>query len=205
MRTNDMISTRNFANAIRAKIGAATIMQEATPNVGNLLSKCVPLKWDSILIKRIYDLIHKFSRSINVFSTTFCFSSNCVLRFWYNCICFDPNYTMVVVASIQMLLARRIWDIAYFRHNYYYGNLLSIIGICNPEETSCYAQPASVIINCRTGLKYWPCRGRTPSCHYRAFFTEYADSMTFAWILDVSQLKNGLNKNFRQKYYCQSS
>ena len=73
-----MISTRNFANLIHAKIGAATIMQEATPNVGNLLSKCVPLKWDSILIKRIYGLIHNFSRSINVFSTTFCFSSNCV-------------------------------------------------------------------------------------------------------------------------------
>ena len=73
-----MISTRNFANAIHANIGAATIMQEATPNVGNLSSKCVPLKWDSISIKRIYDLIHKFSLSINVFSTKFCFSSNCV-------------------------------------------------------------------------------------------------------------------------------
>ena len=48
------------------------------PNVGNLLSNCVPLKWDSILIKRIYGLIHKFSRSINVFSTTFYFSSDCV-------------------------------------------------------------------------------------------------------------------------------
>ena len=66
-----MISTRNFANPIHAKIGAATIMQEATPNVENLLSKYVPLKWNSILIKRIYGLIHKLSRSINVFSTTF--------------------------------------------------------------------------------------------------------------------------------------
>ena len=46
---------------------------------------------------------------------------------------------MVVVASIQMLFARRILDIAYFRHYYYYGHLLSIIEICNPEETSCYA------------------------------------------------------------------
>ena len=73
-----LISTRNFANPIHAKIGAATIMQEATPKVGNLLSKCVPPKWDSILTKRIYGLSHKFSRSINVLSTTFCFSSNCV-------------------------------------------------------------------------------------------------------------------------------
>ena len=75
-----MISTKNLANPIHAKIGAATIMQEAIPNVGNLLSKCVPLKWDSILIKRIYGLIHKLSRSINVFSTTFCFRSNCVYK-----------------------------------------------------------------------------------------------------------------------------
>ena len=155
--------------------------------MGNLLSKCVPLKWDSILIKRIYGLNHKFSRSINVFSTMFCFSS-AFRRFWYKYICFDPNYSMVVVASIQMLLARRILDIAYFCHYYYYGHLLSIIGMCNPEETSCYARSASVIVNCNTGLKCWPCRGRTPSCHYQAFFTEYADSMTFAWILDVSQL-----------------
>ena len=41
-----------------------------------------------------------------------------------------------MVASIQMLLAWRILDIAYFRHYHYYGHLLSIIGICNPEETS---------------------------------------------------------------------
>ena len=73
-----MISTRNFANPIHAKIGTATIMQEAIPNVENLLSKRGPLKWDSILIKRIYGLIQKFSRSINVFSTTFFFSSNCI-------------------------------------------------------------------------------------------------------------------------------
>ena len=131
-----------------------------------------------------------------------CFQQRFVLvltalrRFWYKYICFDPSYRIVVVASIQMLLARLILDVAYFRHYYYYCNLLSIIGICNPEETSCYARSASVIINCNTGLKRWPCRGRTPSCHYQTFFTEYAGSTTFAWILDVSQLKNGLNKKF---------
>ena len=194
MRTNDMISTRNFANPIHTKIGAATIMQEATPNVGNLLSKCVPLKWDSILIKRIYGLIHKFSRSMNVFSTTFCFSSNCVQKILVQIYLLWPNNRMVVVASIQMLLARRILYIAYFRH-YYYDHLLSFIGMCNPEETSCYARPASVIINCNTWLKCWPRRGRTPSCYYQALFTEYADSMTFVWILDVSQLK----KRVKQK------
>ena len=196
MRTNYMISTRNFSNPIHAKIGAATIMQKATPNVGNFLSKCVPLKWDSILIKRIYGLVHTFSRSINAFSTTFFFSSNCVKNILVQIYLLWPNYRMVVVTSIQMLLARRILDIAYFRHYYYYGHLLSIIGICNPEETSCYARPASVIINCNTGLKCWPCRGRTPSCHYQASFTEYVDSMTFAWILDVSQLKTDETKLF---------
>ena len=177
MITNDMILTRNFANPIHAKIGTAAIMQEATQHVRYLLSKCVPLKWDSILIKRIYGLIHKFSRSINVFSTTFCISS-VFKRFWYKYICFDPNDRMVAVSSIQMLVARRILDIAYFFF-IYYDHSLSIIGICNPKETSCYARPASVIINCNTGLKCWPCRGRTLSCHYQAFFTEYADSKTF--------------------------
>ena len=188
MRTKDMFSTRNFAKPIHAKIGVATTMQEATPNVGNLLSKCVPLIWDSILIKRIYGLIHKFPRSI---SKRFVLILTAFRRFWNKYICFDPYYRMVVVASIQRLLARWMLDIAYFCHYYYYGHLLSIIDICNPEETSCYARSASVVINCNTGLKCWPCRGRPPSCHYQTFFTEYADSMTFAWILDVSQLKNG--------------
>ena len=50
------------------------------PNVGNLSSKLTPLKWNLILIKRICGLIHKFSRLINVFSTTFCLSSSCVFN-----------------------------------------------------------------------------------------------------------------------------
>ena len=126
-------------------------------------------------------------------------------RFWYTYICLDPNYRTAVVASIQMLLAQWIWNMAYFRYYYHYGHLLPIIKICNPEETCCYARPASVIINSNTGLKCWPCRGRTLSCNYQAFITEYADSMNYAWILDVSQLKHGLNKIFRHDYYCQSS
>ena len=130
-----MISTRNFPNLTHAKIGAATIMQEATPNVGNLSSKWVPLKWDLILIKRICGLIHKFARSINVFSTTFCLSLLAFRRFWYIYICYDPNYRTAEVASINMLHAQWIWDMAYFRHYYYYGHLLFIIKICNPEET----------------------------------------------------------------------
>ena len=60
-----------------AKIGAGTIMQEATPNGANLSSKWVPLQWVLILIRRICGLFHKFSRSINLFSTTFCLSFNC--------------------------------------------------------------------------------------------------------------------------------
>ena len=117
-------------------------------------------------------------------------------RFWYKYIFFDPNYRKVVMASIQMLLARWILDIAYFRHYYHYGHLLSIIGICNPEETSCYARPASVIINCNTGLNCWPCRGRTPSCHYQAFFIEYADSMTFCLNIGCFAIEKQVKQKF---------
>ena len=42
--------------------------------------KWVPLKCDLILIKRICGLIHKLSHWMNLFSTTFCFSSNTVLK-----------------------------------------------------------------------------------------------------------------------------
>ena len=107
----------------------------ATSNVGNLSSKLVPLKWDLILTKWICGLIHKFSRSINVFSTTFYLSLLAFRRFSYNYICFDPNYRTAEVASIQMLLAQWIWDMAYFRHYNYCDHLLFIIKICNLEET----------------------------------------------------------------------
>ena len=110
-----------------------------------------------------------------------------------------------MVASIQMFLAQWILDMACILHYYYCGHLLSIITIYDPEETCCYAGPASVIIDNNIGLKCWSCRGRTPSCHCQAFFTDYANTTTFAWILDVWQLQNGLNKNFRHEYYCQSS
>ena len=130
----------------------------------------------------------------------------CVLTafraFWHTYICFDPNYRTVVVASSQMLLAQRIFDMVYFVHYYnHYVHLLPIIMIYNPEETCCHARPASVIIISNAG----PCRGRAPSRHYQAFFVEYVHSTTFAWILDVWQLKSGLNQNFRHDYYCQSS
>ena len=137
MRTSNIISTRNFANPSHAIIEAGTIMQEATPNVGNLSSNWILLKWGLSLIRQIYGLIHKLSRLINLFSTTSCLSSSCVYRFWYTYFCFDPNYRKVVVASIQMLLAQPILDMAYFRHYYYYGHLLSIIKIYNPEEMLC--------------------------------------------------------------------
>ena len=187
------------------KIGADTIMQQATSNVWNVSSKWAPLKWDLIFIKRIYDLIHKFSRLINLFSKRFDRVLIAFIRFLYTYICFDRNYRMVVVVSMQMLLAQRIMHMAYFRPYYYYSYFQSIIKIYNQEETCCYARPPSVIINSNTGLKCWPCRGRTPSCHYQAFLTEYAGNTTFAWIFDVVQLKNRLNKNFRHEYSCQLS
>ena len=139
-----------------------------------------------------------------MFSPSFVWVLTAFRRFWYRYNCSDPNYTTIVVTSIQMLLAQRILDIAYFRYYHYYGHLMSIIKIYNPEETCCYARPASAIINRNTGLKYSPCRGRTPSCHYQAFFTEYTDITTFAWILDVSQMKNGLNEKFWHEYNYQS-
>ena len=42
---------------------------------------------------------------------------------------FDPNYRTIVVAFIQILLAQQVLCMAYFRHYYYYGHLLSIIGV----------------------------------------------------------------------------
>ena len=112
-------------------------MQEATPNVGNLSSNWILLKWGLSLIRQIYGLIHKLSRLINLFSTTSCLSLSCVYKIWYTYLCFDPNYRTVVVAFIEMLLAQPILDMAYFRHYYYYGHLLSIIKIYNPEERLC--------------------------------------------------------------------
>ena len=171
--------TRNFANPIHAKIGAATIMQEATPTVGNLLSKCIPLKWDSILIKRIYGLIHSSLVQLMCFQQRFVLVLTVFTRFWYKYICFDPNYRMVVVASIQMLLARWILDIAYFRHYYHYGNFLSIIGICNPKETSCYARPASVIINCNMDWNV----GLAEAEHHHATIGPSSPSTPILWLL----------------------
>ena len=186
MRISNIISTRNFANLSHAIIVAGTIMQEATPNVENLSSNWVQIKCDLSLIKQIYKV---YSTSSLVWSI--CFQQRLVwvraafTRFCYTYFCFDPNYRTVVVASIQMLLAQPILNMAYFRHYYYYGHLLSIIKIYNLDETCCYARPVSVIINSNTGLKCWPCRGRIPSCPYQDFFTENADTMTFPWILDV--------------------
>ena len=156
-----MVSTRNFANPIHAKIGAVTILQEATPNVGKLSLKWVPLNWDFIVIKRICGLIHMLSRSIYLLSKIVVWVLTGFRRFWYKHFRFDPNYRTVVVASIEMLLAQRILDMAYFLHYYYYDHLLSIIIIYNPKESCCYARPASVIISSNTGLKCWPCQGRT--------------------------------------------
>ena len=41
---------------------------------------------------------------------------------------------MLVVASIEMLLAQRVWDMAFFRYYRYYNNCLYIMKIYNPEE-----------------------------------------------------------------------
>ena len=135
MRINDMISTRNFANPDPCENWGSYQNARCLPKCGKLIIKMGTTKMRLYLIKRICDLIHKFPRSINVFSTTFCLSLLAFRRFWYTYICFDPNYRTAGVASIQMLLAQWIWNMAYFSHYYYYGHLLCIIKICNPDET----------------------------------------------------------------------
>ena len=47
-------------------------------------------------------------------------------------------------------------------------------------------------------------RQNTIMPHYQAFFNEYADTTTLAWILGLSQFKNESNRNFRHEYNCQS-
>ena len=138
---------------VMRKIGTDAIIPEATRHVGNLSSRWASLKWDLIFMKGIWGLIHKFSRSINLFSTTFCLNSKCVKNIILLIYLFDPNYRTVVMASIQILLAKLILDMAYFRHYHFCGHILSIVKIYNPEETCCYARPASVIANSNTQLK----------------------------------------------------
>ena len=108
-----MISTNNFTNSSHAKLRTGTIMQEITPNVGNLSSKWASLKWDLIWTKRVCGLFHKFPHSINLFSTRFCLNSNCVYKFLVHTYLLTSNYRTVVVASIQILLVKqiRIWHI----------------------------------------------------------------------------------------------
>ena len=96
-----------------------------------------------------------------------------------------------------MLLGQQVLDNAYFSHYYYNGHFLSIMKMYNPQETCCYARPASVVINSNTGLKCWPCRGTTPSDQFQAFLTECTDTTVFAWILGVSQLQ----KRVKQKHF----
>ena len=95
-----------------------------------------------------------------------------------------------------MLFGQQVLDNASFRHYHYYGHLLSIMKIYNPEETCCYARPASVIINSNTGLKCWPCRCTTPSDQCQSFPNEYTDPTIFAWILVVSQLQKRVKQKF---------
>ena len=140
-----------------------------------------------------------------MFSTAFCGVVTALRRFRFTYICFDPRHRTVVVASIEILLGQQILEMAYFRPYYYYCLLLPIMKIYNPEQTCCYAWPATVTINSNIGLKCWPCRGPTLSDYYQTFFIEHADTTTFTWILDISQFKTACNKTFRHEYYYQSS
>ena len=110
----------------------------------------------------------------------------------------------VVVASIPMLLGQHVLDNIYFRHHHYYGHLLSIVKIYNPEEGCWYARPASVIIN-NTGLKCWPYRGTTPSEQFQASYWvhRYYDICLLEYWMSLNW--QNLLKNFRHGYYCQSS
>ena len=199
----DIISTRNFANTRNPKNWGESHNARSLSNVGNLSSKLAPLNWGLIIIYLICDSIHRFSRSIHLFSPTFCLNYVFIIL-WCKCICFDTNYRTIVVAFIQMLLAQRILDMAYFCHYHYNGHLLPFIKICNPEETCCYARAASVIINSNTGLKCWPCRGRTPSCHYHYLLHRVHQHYDFC--SNIGCFSNGKRvKHYRPENYCQSS
>ena len=96
-------------------------------------TKWVPLKWD---LSSLFWLI--------CFKQRFVWVLTAFTRFWYTYFWFDSKYRTVVVASIQMLLAQRILDMAYFRHYHYYDQLLSIIEKQTPDETCYYARPATL-------------------------------------------------------------
>ena len=186
MRISNMISTRNFINSSHAKNRDGyhnardhskhpkCIIKIGTTKMGFNFSSRGYWIWSISSLVRLMCFQQRFVSVLTAF-----------IGFWYTYICFNPYYRTVVVASIQMLLAQQILGLAYFRYYYYiyiyryiYSHLLSTIKIYNPEETCWYVRPANVIINRNTGLKCWPCRNRTPSCHYQANFTEYADLAT---------------------------
>ena len=134
------------------------------PWIYHLSLKWAPLKWDLALIKRKGSLIHKFSVPTHSHSTSSRLNSNCFLKI-LTYICFHANHRTAKVALIQTLFGQQGLDMSYFRHDYHYDHLLSIIKIYNTEEMCCYVQPASAIIKKHKWLKRWPSWGTTPSGH----------------------------------------
>ena len=94
---------------------------------------------------------------------------------------------MAKVALIQTLFGQQGLDMSYFRHDYHYDHLLSIIKIYNTEEMCCYVQPASAIIK---NINDWNDGLAEEPHHQVTFYAEYTDTTTCPWISDVSQLKS---------------
>ena len=107
-------------------------------------------------------------------------------RFWYTHICFHANHRTTAVALMQMLHDQQVLDLSCF-HLHYYDHFLTIIKYTIQNKSV-------MIIKNTSGLKCWHCRGTIPTSYYDAFFTEHTDATSFAWISDISQLKNVLNK-----------
>ena len=121
---------------------------------------------------------------IHLLSTTSRLESN--WRFWHTYICFLANHRITEVTLMWMLLGQQVLDMLYFRHYcYFYDRLLAIVKYTIQKKSL-------MIIKSTSGLKWWHCWGTTPTSHYQTFFTEHTEAATFAWMLDISQLKNVL-------------
>ena len=114
MRTPNIISTRNLANS------GGYCNARGHPKYGKFILKMGPTETGF----NFNQADMWFSRSIIFFRQRSVWVLTALIRFYFTYFCFDPNYITLVVASIQMLLARRILDVAYFRHYHYYSHLL---------------------------------------------------------------------------------
>ena len=138
------------------------------------------------------------SLSIHLFSKTFFFNSNCILKILGHI--YLLWHKPIAAPFIQMLFGQQVLDMAYFGHYHYYGHLRSITKIYNPEETCCWS--ASAKIKSNIGLKWWPCRCTASSATIRPISPSTPILHPFLWISDVFQMANVLDTDVRHEWYC---